>query len=225
MAPFTPFIAERVWQTVTRNEFKNESKSVHLEKWPIEFNVYQEDSSPVNLDFSDLKKAKNEKDIIKDMRVVRKIVELGMAKRDEHSMKVRQPLASLTVKNLKLNIDNYKKLIIDDVNVKDVIVEAGDGDISVELDIELTPELKAEGIKREMVRFINALRKNAGLSINDKVEIYFEVNDEVQKVIADYKEAIMKETLATDLIEGVDADIKNRKEVKINGEVLVLGIN
>ncbi len=205
IAPIMPFMAERAWQIVTGNDFKNENKSVHLETWPT-----GED--------------KINKKIIQEMETVRKIVELAMAKRDEYSIKVRQPLASLKISNLKLDINDYKKLIIDDVNVKDVVSEDGDGEISVELDTKLTKELKAEGIKREMVRFINSLRKKAGLSINDKVKVYFEANDKIKAVVAEYKEQIMKETLAIDLLEGVTEELENKKTVKVNGEKVVLGI-
>lgn len=210
IAPIMPFMAERIWQTVTGNDFQDADKSVHLESWP------EKRDKNIDVHFDSIQI---------DMSIIRRIVELGLSKRDEHKIKVRQPLAKLTITNCGLEIDNeYKELIMDEVNVKDIIVEAGEGDMSVELDTELSPELKAEGHKRELVRSINAMRKNAGLSINDKVNVYFEAGDGLKKVIADFKDELMNDTLATDIVEGISDEVENQKQVKINGLDLTLGL-
>ncbi|MFH1822769.1 MAG: isoleucine--tRNA ligase [Patescibacteria group bacterium] len=207
MAPFTPFIAEELWQRVSGNNFKEENKSVHLENWPKPGNIEQ--------------KTRN---IIEGMEMVRKIVELGLAKRDEAGIKVRQPLSELRIMNYELN-EEYEFLVKDELNVKNVVAKKGKGDLKVELDITLTDELKEEGVKREIVRFINDLRKQAGLTIKDKIQVFWQAEDkEVKKAILKNVPAIMAETLASDMDEEKTDQVDIRKEVKVNGILVWLGI-
>ncbi len=203
MAPFTPFMAENLWQKVTGNNFKNKNKSVHLESWPKAGNIDEK--------------------ILQEMEQIRKIIELGLAKRDEARIKVRQPLNELRIMNYELD-KKYEDLIKDELNVKNVVSKKGNGNLEVELDTKITPKLKQEGIKREIVRFINALRKNAGFTINDKVIVYYETaKEDIKKSIQKYGNDIMKETLALELSENIhEAD--EIKDVKIEGEKMRLGI-
>jgi len=206
MAPFTPFIAEEIWQRVAGNNFSDENRSVHLEAWP--------------------KAGKVDEKIIEKMQVARNVVELALAKRDEAGIKVRQPLAKLEVVNAKVEIDDeYIGLIKDEVNVKEVAVYEGQGNMEVELDTALTPELKQEGIKREIVRLINGMRKDAGLTIKDTIEIYYETEDkEAKKAIEKYKDSIIKETLASQMAEGKKDGVDAEKTVKIEDGKAWLGI-
>jgi isoleucyl-tRNA synthetase len=205
IAPFMPFIAEQVWQKVTGNDFKDENKSVHLELWPEHGIMGTQEHKNM--------------DIISDMEKVRKIVELGLSKRDEAGIKVRQPLSQLRIKNYELE-EEYVDLVKDELNVKEAISEEGDGDISVELDTEITPELELEGIKREIVRSINVIRKEKELSIDDRVLIYYQSpSEKINKAIEDYKAEIIKETLADDILKG-----ETEKDLKINGGPLSLGV-
>jgi len=204
MAPFMPFMAEQVWQKVSGNEFKDENKSVHLENWNVAGEI--------------------EEKVLEDMEKVRKVVELGLAKRDEAGIKVRQPLNQLRITNYELR-EEYKVLVLDEINVKEIIFSAGEGDLAVELDTEITVELKLECTKRELVRFINNMRKDADLSLGDKAIVYFESGSgEVRTVIDKYKAEILKDTLANDLVFGVGEDLEFIKEVKVNDEVVKLGI-
>ncbi|MDP3043196.1 MAG: class I tRNA ligase family protein, partial [bacterium] len=212
MAPFMPFIAEQLWQRVSGFNFKDENKSVHLESWPS---------------FAKATEGKPD-DILENMEVVRKIVELGLAKRDEAGIKVRQPIASLKIKNQKSKIKNneeYIKLIKDELNVKEVeFVEEG-GKLQIELDTEITPELKQEGIKRELVRFINGLRKEAGMTIKDRAVIYWQTeNKEIKQAIEKYKDEIIKDTLASEMNEGESDNIDLSKKVKVNEMAVWLGV-
>ena len=140
----------------------------------------------------------NNDEVLENMDAVRRIVELGLAARDEAEIKVRQPLASLEVKskNEKLKIsDDYLKLIKDEVNVKKIEFKKEDVDLSVKLCTKLTPELKQEGIKREIVRLINAMRKNAGMTIHDRAVVYWECkNKEIKQAIKKLKKDILKDT-------------------------------
>ncbi len=202
MAPFTPFIAEQIWQRVTGNNFSNKNKSVHLEAWP--------EIEKVN------------ENILGDMVIVRKVVELGLAKRDEAGIKVRQPLSELKVKNCELK-NEYTDLIKDEINVKQVVCEKGSGDLVVELVTELTPELKQEGMKREIVRSVNNARKQAGLTIQDKIILGWQSDgEEVQKVFSEMGEEIKKDTLSEEIENKINEGSK--KEVKINEDTVIISI-
>ncbi|MFH0891531.1 MAG: isoleucine--tRNA ligase [Candidatus Falkowbacteria bacterium] len=201
IAPFTPFLAEQVWQAVTGNDFKDENKSVHLEIWPS---------------FAKATEGKPEK-VLEEMIIVRKIVELGLAKRDEAGIKIRQPLSELRITNYELQIE-YEGLIKDELNVKNIIAVKEDGELSVELNTEITEELKQEGIKRELVRAINNMRKDAGLTIADRVTIKWKAGYAVAAVIEKYKDDLMKDTLADEIMAA--DDIEGGKEVKIDGETI-----
>lgn len=207
MAPFTPFVAEAIWQKVTGFDFVNDKRSVHLEDWPT----------------TNLTDEVDEK-IITDMNMVRKIVEIGLAKRDEVKIKIRQPLAKfqITSNKYKIEDENLVDLIEDELNVKEVVFATGFEE-KIELDTVITPELEVEGLKRELVRAINNLRKNNGLTINDRVTLYWASDDTlIKKTMEQFKEEIKLDTLATDIImEKKDG----AEEQKVNGKIIYLFIN
>jgi isoleucyl-tRNA synthetase len=165
---------------------------------------------------------KEDMEILKQMEEVRKIVELGLAKRDEAGIKVRQPLASLEVKSQKSKVKSkeYIELIKDELNIKDVVFADSEGDIEVKLNIEMTDDLKLEGLKREIVRLVNNLRKNAGLTIQDRIVLSWQSDSElIKNVFAKMSDELKKDTLSEKIIEG------DGEEVKVNGEIVKLGIS
>ena len=207
MAPFMPFMAEQLWQKVSGHDFKDKNRSVHLEEWPGKLRIKNEELK-----------------IVEEMEMVRKIVELGLAKRDEVGIKVRQPLNQLRIKNYELK-NEYENLVKEELNVKDIICKKGKGEVRVELDTKLTPKLKQEGLKRELVRFINNMRKDANLTIKDRVNIYWQSQSkEIKDVFNNFQKDILKDTLADDILEGIDSGIEEKKEVKANGTDVILGI-
>ncbi|MCD4706087.1 class I tRNA ligase family protein, partial [bacterium] len=198
IAPFMPFMAEYLYK-----EVGGEKESVHLEKW----SVY----------------GKVDSGTLEKMEQVRRIVVLGLAKRDEYGIKVRQPLNKLIVISEEPRED-YIYLIKDEVNVKEVVFEYGDGDLIVELDIKITPELKQEGAKREIVRAINNMRKNNGLTIKDKINVYWKSeNKEIKKTFEKYKDDILNDTLTINISDDLKMG-EDCKEVKINNEILFIRI-
>jgi isoleucyl-tRNA synthetase len=210
MAPFTPFIAEQLWQRVMGNNFTNPKKSVHLESWRDILNLPQS-----------VEAIMEDSPILTEMVIVRKIVELGLAKRDEAGIKVRQPLNQLSIINYQLSIE-YENLIKDELNVKNIICKEGEGDISVELDTNMTPELIAEGMKRELVRFINAERKNANLTIADRITLQIATESEaVKNAVKLFETDLKKDVLAEKIIIG---SFEGGKEVDVNGEKAILKI-
>ena len=209
MAPFLPFLAEQIWQKVSGFNFQDENKSVHLESWPkIELRIKNYESR-----------------IIKEMELVRKIVELGLAERDKAGIKVRQALRKLEVRSKKLELnDEYINLIKDELNVKIVKCKKGKGEIKVELDTELTEELKLEGVKREIVRLINMMRKEAGLTIQDRIILFWQSEGKmIKQALAKLAEEIKKDTLASEIKQDIGG-IEASREVKINSELIILRI-
>jgi len=206
MAPFTPFIAEQVWQKVSGHDFGDVNRSVHLEAWPKELSI-----------------TNYELRILDEMKIVRKIVEMGLAERDKAGIKIRQPLNKLSIKNYELRID-YENLLKDELNVENVIAEAGTGNLVIELDLAITADLKQKGIKRELIRNINSLRKDADLSIGDSAEIYYETESENLKIVLEkYAADIMNDTLGKAIKFGVE-HVEQSKEFKIEGEMIKLGV-
>ena len=198
MAPFTPFMAEKIYLSLQTSDFGLQiMESVHLEDWP-------------EVD----KKMINDK-LIKVMEEVRKTVEIALALRAEKGIKVRQPLNKLTI-YYQLE-DGLKQIIADELNVKSVeIVQNGEADKNkVVLDTILTDELKKEGLLREVVRTINQIRKDQKLTIADRVIVKYSTDDALLKaVFVDCADAIKKSVLAGFVEEG-----------EAHNEVVVEGAN
>ncbi|MGV9002320.1 MAG: isoleucine--tRNA ligase [Candidatus Saccharimonadaceae bacterium] len=213
LAPFVPFMAEELYRKLTGGE------SVHLTDWPEVGHV-------------------NEL-VLQHMTQTREIIETGLAKRmfkdeNEAQIKVRQPLSKLTYKGEKLD-SFYESIIAEEVNVKEVAheptnivlevqdaVQAMSSD-TVELNKAITPELRREGFAREVVRHVQSARKNAGLSVDDRISLSLSTSDEeLQKAIKDYKDTIVAETLATSLTED---SFTHTSEVKIEGAELTVSLD
>lgn len=204
MAPFTPFVAEGLWQKVTGNNFSDQYTSVHLQNWP---------------QMPDINET-----VIGEMIIVRKIVEMGLAQRDSKKIKVRQPLQKITVTSKTLDVSNQDliELIKDELNIKEVVFQSGDKD-AVELDVEMTSELEKEGLKREIVRLVNQLRKEQGLTIEDRIMLYWWADEEIVKaVFSDYGKEIKSDVLAQEVVMEQKEGIK---ENKINNSIIYLLIN
>ena len=200
IAPAMPFMAENLWQKVSGYNFSDKNKSVHLESWS---------------EFSEL--SADEKTILVEMETVRKIVELGLAERDKAGVKIRQMLGSITVSGKDLLLtDEYLDLVKDELNIQQVIIEASSSDYpTVVLDTVITPELKKEGIKRELIRLINNLRKDLNLTLSDRTSVLVAGADNlILETIKEKEDDIKKDTLSSS-IESV-IEITEGKEVKID---------
>ena len=128
---------------------------------------------------------------------------------------------------LTLDIDGNKAelseedLLIETAQTEGYVTEA-DGDISVVLDTNLTPELIEEGFVREIVSKVQTMRKEAGFEVMDKIHIYAKDNDRILELMKNHKEEIMSEVLAEDMTLGTtDGYVK---EWNINKEPVVLGV-
>jgi len=169
LAPFVPFLSEELYRNLTGEE------SVHLTDWPVVGHV-------------------NEL-VVQDMETVRDYVNQALSLRAAAKLKIRQPLASMTVPTLGEFV-NFEDVLIEELNVKKVV----QGD-ALTLDLEITPELKGEGLSREIVRHIQSARKDAGLNIDDRILLRLETSDDVLvQAIAAYEQTITEETLTSELV-------------------------
>ncbi len=163
LAPFTPYLAEHVYL-----ELGGEKESVHLEDWS--------------------KAGKVDEKLILNMESVRNISSKGLEARMSAKINVRQPLKTLKVKADKLSPE-LAELIKDEVNVKEVTFDKTLTN-EVELDVNITPDLKEEGDLRELIRKIQDMRKEKGLSVGDKASLT--VGQDVEHLVNKYAEQIKK---------------------------------
>ncbi|HUD44015.1 MAG TPA: isoleucine--tRNA ligase [Patescibacteria group bacterium] len=149
IAPFMPFMSEEIYRNLTGEE------SVHLADWP----EIDKEQRTKNSEFEE------------QMKLIRKIVEMGLAQRKNNQIKVRQPLRELRIMNKELRDNALLQLIKDELNVKEIVFEKGEGEMNVALDINISPELKAEGMARDIIRQIQEERKKLGTTLDEKVNV------------------------------------------------------
>ena len=193
LAPFTPFLSEELYQNLGGG-----GESVHLLDWPSNYTVDQL--------------------VLDEMGTVREYVNQALSIRAKERLKIRQPLASVTVPTLGKFV-NFEDILAEELNVKKVV----QGD-ELSLDLTLTPELKREGLMREVIRHIQATRKDAGLNVDDRIVLHLSTdNQELAAAIAEHEESIRAEVLADEMsatqlsyekyvkVEGVDLQVSLQK--------------
>jgi isoleucyl-tRNA synthetase len=174
MAPFMPFVSEEVYK-----ELNGKKESVHLEDWP------QAKNSDAN--------------VITLMKTTRAVVEEALALRNKANIKVRQPLQYLSLKDETLKgKDEFLSLIRDEINVKEVLFDTAQGDTLL-LNTTISDELRREGEVRDLVRAIQDLRKEKGLQPGEKAKLIVKGNSELQTLVNNNKEFLMRTTALTDI--------------------------
>lgn len=193
LAPFVPFLAEELYQKLTGGE------SVHLLDWPVVGQV-------------------NEL-VVQDMATVREYITTGLALRAQNKLKVRQPLASVTVPTLGEFVD-FEDILKDELNVKNV--KKGK---EVTIDTDVTPELRREGMAREVVRFIQAARKDAGLNVDDHIAVVLTADNNLAKAVTEHQTMIAEEVLAdTFVINDAIKDVLYATDVTVDSENLGIAL-
>ena len=208
LAPFTPFLAEELYHNLT-----GDNESIHLKDW--------------------LPASEIDNSMLRDMNALRTAVNDGLSKRASEGIKVRQPLASVKLINTisqdtpaevaQFLIDITK----DELNVKSVEIvadsESESAQPSVVYDLIITPELKREGLMREIVRHIQSARKQAGLQIDDRIVLSISSDDsEISQAIDAFADIIKSETLAVELNYVVNESEKY--DAKIEGKLVEISL-
>ena len=206
LAPICPFLTEKIWQEMRKNKIVTE-ESIHFCEWP-KFNGKKIDEKSES-----------------EFEIILKIIEAGLAERDNARIGLRWPLASaeVTIENKVFGKESFseelKEIIARQLNVKKIEVKKEDGaGIKVVLDARLTPDLEAEGYAREFARKIQAERKKMNLEKQDVINLKIYSDNEIKKLLMK-QEKFLKERTNAKLIEfsiektkrGISIEIKNKK--------------
>ncbi|WKZ25915.1 MAG: isoleucine--tRNA ligase [bacterium] len=171
LAPFVPFIADFIYTNLTKEE------SVHLSSWP--------ESALLN---------NQDKDLLLEMNKVREMVEVGHSLRKENNVPVRQPLSQFLTTQKQFETEELEQLILDELNVKSIKYDQKEN----KLDLNITPELEEEAKARELIRKIQAARKDMGVEMDAKINL---ITSWVPKN-KELKDWLIKKTLVVNITEG-----------------------
>jgi len=203
LAPFTPFFAEALYKSLITSH----SSSVHLEDWP--------EANKKEIDYGFLEK----------MEEVRRLASLALALRAEKGIKVRQPLKTLEVRSEKLDVRDKEliEILKNEMNVKEVKWNLKmDGEVN--LDLEITPELKEEGLVRELARMVQGLRHDANYVPKDRIALMVEASKELRGVWERNTDSLKKEVGAKSVefkkSEKFDAEINT----KLDNQPIWIGV-
>jgi len=94
----------------------------------------------------------------------------------------------------------------------------------VAVDAQVTPELRVEGLAREVVRRVQAMRKDAGFEISDRISTYYQAQGDLAEVFVSWAEYIQAETLSTQLSAGAPPEGAYHETQNVDGQSLVLRV-
>ena len=249
MAPFTPFIADEMYQNLVRSVDADAPESVHLAAFP------QPSAQGVDQELMDA------------TRLAMRVSSMGRGARSRAGIKVRQPLAGVLVKSGRAGEEQWlpkvEDQILDELNVKQLrhgdaeladelhrkaLAAAGDpqdsssashveaivqvdgywaaleGGYMVAIDSTITPELASEGLARELIHRIQNLRRSAGLEITDRIVAYYQGPDVIQDMLEVHEDYVREETLADQVMQGEPPEGAHSESGKLEGKPLVLAV-
>jgi len=223
LAPFTPFLAEELYQNLVLTAFSEAPDSVHLADFPV----------------ADMNKI--DKQLAADTRLVMKISSLGRAARSQAGIKVRQPLAKVVVRvgssQEREGLERLMPQVLDELNVKGLAfvdnkaeldkpgyVVSSEGNYGVAIPVEIPPELAREGMAREIVHRLQIMRRSAGFDIADYITTYYQGEAYMRQVIEDFADYIKQETLSRQIAEGIPEEGIFTESYKLAGYDILLGV-
>ncbi|MFH0808802.1 MAG: isoleucine--tRNA ligase, partial [archaeon] len=176
LAPIIPFATEKIYQ-----DMNGKTESVHLQNYP-----------EANQKLID-------KNLEQEMEIIREIVSIALKERDKAQIGIKWPLGKATIiSSIKPNKE-LSEIIKNELNIKKIQFEKTEKtEIEIILDTKITPELEAEGFAREISRKIQAMRKKAGLSKIDSIEleIISEFNDKIKSQLDIIRERVGAKTIS-----------------------------
>ncbi|MFC2011622.1 isoleucine--tRNA ligase [Chloroflexota bacterium] len=228
LAPFTPFLAEELYQNLVCSVQADALESVHL------------------TDFPTADETKIDRQLAEANRLAMKVSSLGRAARSKAGIKVRQPLeiaaSALASRHDLSTINRVKSLILDELNIKDLdivddvneldkqyyyyIVSDGGYSVAVPKPETISPELLAEGMAREIVHRLQTMRRSAGFDIADHIATFYQGDDYTKEVMSNAATAdyIKQETLSRELVEGLPGEVDYQERFKLSGHEVLLGV-
>jgi isoleucyl-tRNA synthetase len=225
LAPLAPFVAEDMYQNLVCSIDSEAVESVHLADFPV----------------ADLGQV--DEKLVEATSLAMTVCSLGRAARAKAGIKVRQPLAKALVlvdarsNTAKDGLQCLTSQIVDELNVKEIeLIDkrvngdipgysiAEEGDTWVAVVTELTPDLVAEGIAREVVRHLQTMRRSAGLEIADHIVIYYQGGDSLNQAMSDFADYIKQETLSRQLINEPPPAGSHIEKYRLSGSEVVVGI-
>ena len=225
MAPFTPFIAEELYQNLVKSAFPTAPESVHLTDFPVA------DESKIDKQLSD------------DNRLAMRISSLGRAARSNSGIKVRQPLEDVHVgvssEWEERALERVTPLILEELNIKELYYDSlekvagkegsgyrvvSEGNNNVAISTYITAELEAEGMAREIVHRVQNIRRSTGYEIADHIRIYYEADAFIMQSLSSFADYVMQETLALSIEDGIPDDVDVKETFKVSGYTLLLGV-
>ncbi|MBN1483385.1 MAG: isoleucine--tRNA ligase [Chloroflexia bacterium] len=223
LAPFVPFLAEALYQRLVRAVDPQAPESVHLCDYPQAVAV--------------------DDPLLAEMERVQQVVGLGRAARREAGLKVRQPLAAAWVRSADPTVgralERHREHVLEELNLKalrtapttDAAPPAGwapaeDRGLLLALDVELSQELRREGLARELVRHLQQVRKRAGLEVSNRVVAYVAAAADglLADTLDEHGAAIAEEVLAVRLERGEPPAGAHHRQVELAGEPVILGV-
>ncbi|MFH1585730.1 MAG: isoleucine--tRNA ligase [archaeon] len=209
LAPFAPYISEKIYSQFSKN-------SVHLSKWP----KYDE--------------KKIDKTLEKEFGNALIVIEKGLAERATVGIGLKWPLAKATLYvRTKKQYEDMEEIIKNQLNIKKLEIKSPikkkdeSYEEYIKLDVTMTPELEAEGYAREISRQVQAFRKKLGLRQKDKIDLFIITDEEFKNILEKQKDTVEKRTNSSGLkiVTTRKERFKNIIEFKIKdkkGEIVIV---
>ncbi len=224
LAPLMPFLSEHIFQLLRIPFDRQLPESVHLCSLPMK-------ETPI---FDN---------VVESFSTYKNLIETGRSLRNQAQIKLRQPLSMAIISgNRPFSTSKFKIQLLEslrhELNVKELKYvqdfsenpanqkflsqSSNEHQFTLFLGIEMNPELKQEGLARELVRVIQRMRKEANLELDARIKIMYETNSsDLSKSLELYEEYVKMETLA---LEISSIPLEDNKTFLINGDEINLGL-
>lgn len=210
LAPFAPFLAERIYSVLATESMK---ESVHLTDYPASVSLTDE-----------------QKLELRSMDAVRNLSSLGQSVRVENALKLRQPLARMKIEGIDLSKE-YKSILLDELNVKEVYdgelsdegwVSAENNGYKLHLYTILSDDLKKEGLYREFARGIQNARKEVGLVVGESIGlVLFTESESLKALVQEFESDLMTDVTASS-VAWVDEAQEGMLSLEVDGATVLL---
>ena len=211
VAPFMPFVAERMYRNLSGFEGDSPPRdgvpdSVHLTDYPTSNDEMRDP------------------ELVLQMARLRRLVETGLAAREQAIIPVRQPLREATVRGARFDAE-LEAIFADELNVKSVTYAEKEGQFEdVVLDIVITDELLLEGLARVVSRNVNELRKKAQLEVADRIVLHVDAEGDALRAIQAHQQKLEADTLAVRVEYARSDGALAQSDAKVGGARCWLGV-